>query len=80
MQRTLMSSMSGLGLWRTLEVPDSGLESSEWFIYVQLPKKNLCNKFQLPTLSFKVPRTVMYLLSGFGLWRMLEVPDWGFKS
>ena len=45
--------------------------------YVQLPKKNPCTKFQFPSLIFKVQRTLKSLLSGLGLLRMLEVPDWG---
>ena len=32
------------------------------------------------TLSFKVQRTFMSLLSGFMLWRLLEIPDWSLES
>ena len=66
--------------WRLLEVPDWGFESSSRYKYDQLPKKNLGTKFQLPTLIFKVQRTLRSLLSGLGLWRMLDVPDWGLDS
>ena len=80
MQRTLMSLLSLLGLWRSLEVLDWGSESSLRYKYVQLPQKNLYTKFHPPILSFKVQRTLMSLLSGLGLWRTLEVPDWSLKS
>ena len=62
-QRTLMSLLSALGLWRTLKVPDWGLESSLRYKYVQLAEKNLYTKFQHPTLILKVQRTLMTLLS-----------------
>ena len=63
-----------------LEVPDWRLESSSRYKSVQLPKKNVCTKFQLPTLSFKVQRTLVSLLSRLGLSRTLEAPDWGLES
>ena len=40
-QRTLMSLLSRLGLWRTLEVPYRSLDSSSRYKYVQLPNKNI---------------------------------------
>ena len=78
MQRTLMSSLSGFGLWRMLEVPDWGSETLLRYKHVQIPKNNLCTKFQLPTLSFKVQRNLMSLLSELGLWRTLGflIGDW----
>ena len=60
MQRTLISLLSWLGIWRTLEVPDWDLESSSRYKHVQVPKKNLCSKFQLPTSSFNMQRTCHY--------------------
>ena len=74
-----MSLLSGLGLWRMLEVPDWWLEFESRYKNVQLPKMNVSSKFQSPTLSLKVQRTLMSLLSELGLWKMLEVPDWGLE-
>ena len=71
---------SGFGLWRILEFPDRACKIWFRYEYDQLPKKILCTQFQVPTLSFKVQRTLRSLLSRLGLWRMLEVPDWGLES
>ena len=63
-----------------LEVPNGGSESSSRYEYVGLPNKNICAKFWLPTLCFKMQRTLMSLLSWLGLWGLLEVPNLGFGS
>jgi len=77
-QRSLLSLMSLLGLWRTLEVPDWGFITwtiYEWVIYVRMYS---CLKFQSHRLNIRVPRTLLSLMSSLRLWRTLEVPDWGF--
>ena len=42
--------------------------------------RRVCSKFQLPTLSLNVQRTLMSLLSCLGLKIPLVILDWGSKS
>ena len=51
----------GLGIWRTLEVPDWGFGSWLWWGWVYL-----CSKIMLSTLNRKVQRTLMSLKSWTG--------------
>ena len=57
-----------------MEVPDWGFESLSRYEYVQLPKKNISDKFWHPTLSFQAQSTLIYPLCGlgfFGYWMIL---------
>ena len=49
----------GLGIWRTLEVPDWGFGSWSWWGWVQDVPNYLCSQIQLSTLNKKVQRTLM---------------------
>ena len=49
----------GLGIWRTLDVPDWGFGStSEWGWVYNVPKY-LCSEIQVSTLNKKVKKTLM---------------------
>ena len=70
----------GLGIWRTLEVPDWGILSRSGWGWVYNVPNYLCFEIQLSTLNKKVQRTLMSLKSWsfVGLWRFLtgvSVPD-----
>ena len=79
-QRTSMSFKSWFGLWRMLEVSDWGLASWYWFEYGHWSLLHPFSEFCLSILSLKVQSTSMSCKSWFGLWRTLEVPDWGLAS
>ena len=64
-QRTIMSLKSWLWLWRTLEVPDWGLESWFGFWYGHKSLLHLYSKFWLFFLILKVQRTSISLKSWF---------------
>ena len=49
----------GLGIWRTLEVPDWGFGSWSWWGGVKNVPNILCFEIQLSTLNRKVQRTLM---------------------
>ena len=59
--------------------PDWALESSlligHFHLYLTLP----FSKFWMYACSLKVQGTSMSFKSSYGLWRTLEVPDWGLE-
>ena len=69
-----------LGLWGMLEVPDWGLASWSWFGYSHWSLIYTWSEFWLFNLILKVQRTSCPLSPHMGLWRTLEVPDWGLAS
>ena len=70
-QRTLLSLMSSLELWRTLEVPDWSLMTWTWYGSSKGVSNNFCAKFHSSGTKIKVQITLFSL----ELWRILEVPD-----
>ena len=77
-QRTILSLMSSLGLWMTLELPDWSCitwKVYKWVIYIFM---YLFLKFQSHILNIRVQRTLLSAISLFGFWRKLEVLDWNF--
>ena len=69
-----------LGLLRTLGVHDWGLASWSWFGYGHWSFIQACSEFWLSILILKEQRTSCPLSSYLGLWRTLEVPDFGLAS
>ena len=79
-QRTYMSFKYFLGLWRTLEVPDWGLASWSWFGYGHWSLIYPLPEFWLLSWFWRCKEHPCPLSPDLGLWRMLEVPDWGLAS
>ena len=63
-----------------LEVPDWGLSSWSWFEYGHWSMVHPCSDFLLFILSWRCKEHPCPLSPHLGLWRMLEVPDWGLAS
>ena len=53
----------GLGIWRTLEVPDWGFSSWSWWRWISNLPNYLCFEIRLSTLNKKVQRTPISLKS-----------------
>ena len=69
-----------LGLWRTLEVPDWGLASWYWFGYGHWSLVLHMPNFGSLSWFWRCKEHPCPLSPHLGLWRTLEVPDWGFTS
>ena len=69
-----------LELWRTLKIPDWGLASWSGFGYGHWSLMHPCYEFCISILNLKVQRTSMSFKSWLGVWRMIEVFDWGLAS
>ena len=67
-----------LGFQRTLEVANWGLASGSWFEYGQWSLVYPWSKFWLFILIWRCKKYACPLSPDMGLWRTLEVPDWGF--
>ena len=79
-QRTSMTFKSWFGLWRMLGVPDWSLVSWLWFGYDYWSMNHLCSNFGFLSWFWTYKDHPCPESPDLGLWRILEVPDWGLGS